>query len=155
MRHISAESKCGAEMRLMKKLKGVVCLLLVMIMTCSIFVTAFAEGERPAEVEAVIEEVVDKVAQRAADAAAEQAAREAEAAKVNDIVDLDALNEYTAVSADSVLKESEEASGQNSARISGPILSMIVASVLIAFGLIVISFSNKKIKSGKKGKASK
>lgn len=139
----------------MKKLKGVVCLLLVMIMTCSIFVTAFAEGERPAEVEAVIEEVVDKVAQRAADAAAEQAAREAEAAKVNDIVDLDALNEYTAVSADSVLKESEEASGQNSARISGPILSMIVASVLIAFGLIVISFSNKKIKSGKKGKASK
>lgn len=135
--------------RMMKKYKSILCLILALSMICCFSVTAFATGD-----EADVEEVVDTVAQKEAEAAAEKAAAEAEAAKVNDVVDLDA-DEPSDSAANTVAAEETVAPAQSSSRMSGPVLSLVVGAVLLVFGLIVVMLSNKKIKSGKKGKASK
>ena len=96
------------------------------------------------------EEIVDAVAETEA-AEAEKAAREAaEAAKVNDVVDMDAA------SSDSSTGETKpiglDSSADPSASHFGPMLALAVAFILIAFGLLIVIASNRKIKAGKKQK---
>lgn len=143
----------------MKNFKGILCLIMALVMAFSLCATAFADGEVAAAEEAVVEDVVDEVAQKEAEAEAAKAAAEAEAAKVNDVVDLDAAAEEPeeAVAEEAVAEEApaEEAPAEIRGGLSGPVLCLIIAAVLMLLGLGVVLLSNKKIKSGKKGKAAK
>ena len=129
----------------MRKNHNLACFILVLMMVLWLPSSAFAD-------EAYIEpeEIVDAVAESEA-AAAEKAAREAaEAAKVNDVVDMDA------VSSDSSTGETKpiglDSSADPSASHFGPMLALAVAFILIVFGLLIVIASNRKIKAGKKQK---
>ena len=94
------------------------------------------------------EEIVDAVAESEA-AAAEQAAREAaEAAKVNDVVDMDSASSDP--SSGEVVPNTPDSSADQSASHFGPMLALAVAFILIVCGLLIVIASNRKIKAGKK-----
>ena len=121
---------------------------MAILMLCGCCLTAFADGDDTVEVEEIVDAVAEKEAAEAA--AAEKA--EMEAAKVNDVVDLDA--ESADIQGEEALPEiisSQEV--YNASIVSGPILALIAAFVLIVFGLMIIAASNKKIKAGKRVKS--
>ncbi len=129
----------------MRKNHTIACFLLVLMMVLWNPSSAFAD-------EAFIEpeQIVDAVAESEAAAAEEAARKAAEAAKVNDVVDMDAASsdpssgETTPIVPDS--------SADPSASHFGPILALAVAFILIVFGLLIVIASNRKIKAGKKQK---
>ena len=129
----------------MRKNNNTVCFILVLMMLLWLPLAAFADA---ASVEP--EEIVDAVAESEA-AAAEQAAREAaEAAKVNDVVDMDSASSDP--SSGEVVPNTPDSSADQSASHFGPMLALAVAFILIVCGLLIVIASNRKIKAGKKQK---
>ena len=129
----------------MRKSHNTVCFILVLMMLLWLPLAAFADA---ASVEP--EEIVDAVAESEA-AAAEQAAREAaEAAKVNDVVDMDSASSDP--SSGEVVPNTPDSSADQSASHFGPMLALAVAFILIVCGLLIVIPSNRKIKAGKKQK---
>ena len=99
-------------------------------------------------VQAEPEEIVDAVAESEAAEAEKAALEAAEAAKVNDVVDMDAISPDSS-SEENALSVQSSAEEPSSSRF-GPILAMAVAFILILFGLLIVIASNRKIKAGKK-----
>ena len=85
------------------------------------------------------EEIVDAVAES-----------EAEAAKVNDVVDMDAASSDPS-SGETTPNVSDFSADQSSSHF-GPMLALAVAFFLIVCGLLIVIASNRKIKAGKKQK---
>ena len=146
---------CGAVSD-MKKIKGIMCLTLVLaVMLVLCMPIGFADTN--VEVEEAVDEVAQKEAEEAAAKAAEEAERaaaEAEAARVKDVVDLDANAAETEAETPAPT-EAVASAAQQPARSSGARLGLIVGLVLVGFGVVVIIMGDKKSKAGKKGKASK
>ena len=129
----------------MRKNHTIACFLLVLMMVLWNPSSAFAD-------EAFIEpeQIVDAVAESEAAAAEEAARKAAEAAKVNDVVDMDAASSDP--SSGETTPIVPESSADPSASHFGPILALAVAFILIVFGLLIVIASNRKIKAGKKQK---
>jgi cobalamin biosynthesis Mg chelatase CobN len=135
---------------IVKKIKVVLSSILALLMLFSLCLPAFADGDNAAEPE----EIVDMVAEKEAAIAASAAKAEAEAAKVNDVVDMDAKtteDNIKDVSATSIQSQEEN----NVSGLSGPILALVVGVILIVLALGVVVASNKKIKAGKKARLGK
>ncbi len=94
------------------------------------------------------EEIVDAVAESEAAAAEEAARKAAEAAKVNDVVDMDAASSDP--SSGETTPNVSDFSAEQSSYHFGPMLALTVAFILIVCGLLIIIVSNRKIKAGKK-----
>jgi hypothetical protein len=135
---------------IVKKIKVVLSSILALLMLFSLCLPAFADGDNAAEPE----EIVDMVAEKEAAIAASAAKAEAEAAKVNDVVDMDVKtteDNIKDVSATSIQSQEEN----NVSGLSGPILALVVGVILIVLALGVVVASNKKIKAGKKARLGK
>ena len=96
------------------------------------------------------EEIVDAVAESEAAAAEEAARKAAEAAKVNDVVDMDAASSDP--SSGETTPNAPDFSADQSSSHFGPMLALAVAFILIVCGLLIVIASNRKIKAGKKQK---
>lgn len=131
---------------IVKKIKIVLSSILALLMLFSLCLPAFADGDDAAEAEEIVDAVAEKEAAIAAAAA--------EAAKVNDVVDMDVKtteDNIKDVSATSIQSQEEN----NVSGLSGPILALVVGVILIVLALGVVVASNKKIKAGKKARLGK
>ena len=131
---------------IVKKIKIVLSSILALLMLFSLCLPAFADGDDAAETEEIVDAVAEKEAAIAAAAA--------EAAKVNDVVDMDVKtteDNIKDVSATSIQSQEEN----NVSGLSGPILALVVGVILIVLALGVVVASNKKIKAGKKARLGK
>ena len=131
---------------IVKKIKIALSSILALLMLFSLCLPAFADGDDAAEAEEIVDAVAEKEAAIAAAAA--------EAAKVNDVVDMDVKtteDNIKDVSATSIQSQEEN----NVSGLSGPILALVVGVILIVLALGVVVASNKKIKAGKKARLGK
>lgn len=134
----------------MRKRYNLVFIAVAMIMCFCISISAFAVDDNTIE----IEEAVDEVAELEEAAAKASAAAAAEAAKVNDVVYLDAQESDTVSKENSASVTDEENNGSSGAP-RGPILAFAVALVLIFFGCLTIAASNRKLKANRMSKTGK
>lgn len=133
------------------------CVLLTLVMVFSLCTSSFASAYA-SDVEDVTDAVAEAEAAAIAEAeaaAAAAAAAAAEAAKVNDSIDVDETAKETADDIEKNVDMEETAIVEENAKegITGADKALIAAVILIVLGCTVIICSNKKIKSGKKGKA--
>lgn len=134
----------------MRKKFNLVFIVAAMIMCFCISISAFAVDDNTI----AIEEAVDEVAELEEAAAKASAAAAAEAAKVNDVVDLDAQESDIVSKENSASVTNEENNGSSGAS-RGPTLAFAVALVLIFFGCLTIAASNKKLKANRMSKTGK
>ena len=134
----------------MRKRHNLVFIAAAMIMCFCISISAFAVDDTTIEVE----EAVDEVAELEEAAAKASAAAAAEAAKVNDVVDLDAQASETVSEENSSSVTNEENNGSSGVQ-RGPILALAVALILIFFGCLTIAASNRKLKANRMSKTGK
>ena len=120
----------------MKKYRNILCFAIALILAAGCCGSALADNS-PSALDEPVEEAVDEVA-----------LAEAEAEKVNEVLD---LNENDEKSAEKENKPSDSEMNTPVPRqgISGSTLALIVGLVLIVLGGIVIIVSSRKIRKGK------
>lgn len=131
--------------------KTFLCSLLIVVILLGFCATAFADNEETVSKVVTVEDALD-VVDSSEDEVAEghgEAAAESKTDPVYEIVD---LSEEKAAESTEASQSNETTETATRTGMSGPILSLIVAVALIIFGLVIIVFSNLKIKTGKKGK---
>ena len=131
----------GMQTKKMKRKRTLICLFLAVLMLSGSAITASAENPGND-----VEEVFDAVAQAEADSAAAAAKAAEEAEKVNDVIDLYKAPEESSSEGASQSGNSPDEEGESFA-VSGPILALVVAVILIAGAGFVVVASNRKIKA--------
>ena len=139
--HPERRSAFGMPTKKMKRKRTLICLVLAVLMLSGSAFAASAENLGDD-----VEEVFDAVAQAEADTAATAAKAAEEAEKVNDVIDLYKAPEESSSEGASQSGNSPDEEGESFA-VSGPILALVVAVILIVGAGFVIVASNRKIKA--------
>lgn len=144
--HPERRSAFGMSAKKMKRKRTLICLVLAVLMLSGPAFAASAENLGDD-----VEEVFDAVAQAEADYAAAAAKAAEEAEKVNDVIDLYKEPEDNSLEGASQVENDSAEAGESFA-VSGPILALVVAVILIVGASFVIVASNRKIKAVKRAR---